>query len=136
MGIELHRCRENLVLAIRIFAALNGPPADQIHGAAKEFFKIKFDRDPLEQSALLVWPKCAKQIHVAVIAEIIPERRAEQFQPGDSVLLAKFCQRCRIELHFHVANMQQLAAIDQPLAWLATRTFISSARTFSASAKK
>ena len=42
-----------------------------------------------------------QQINIAVAAEIIPQRRAEQFEPGDAVLLTESFERIAIKIQLH-----------------------------------
>ena len=93
--IDWLRGRKNSVTTIGIAAAFNGSTADQIHRAAKNLLQLELHIDKLQQAAVLVFfrGEGAEQVHVAVRAEIIAQRRAEQFQPGHSALAAKPADR-------------------------------------------
>src|ERR1019366_9030895 len=89
--INRPRGRKNGVAAIGIAAAFNGPTADQIHRAAKNFRQLELHVHPFQQTTVLVFfrRERAERIHVAARAEIIAEGRAENFQPGDAAFMAK-----------------------------------------------
>src|ERR1039458_2652952 len=103
--INRPRGRKDGVAAIGIAAAFNGPTADQIHRAAKNFRQLELHVHPFQQTTVLVFfrGERAEQIHVAVGTKIVAQRRAKNFQPGDAAFVAKPAHGFIVVAEFHNA---------------------------------
>jgi len=91
---------EDGVSTVEIGASLDGPPADEIHGATKNALQALLKFNPLEKTALHIRPNCCQQIYVAIVTQ----GRTKQLQPCDSLIKAELPNSFSIEVQFHAAN--------------------------------
>src|ERR1017187_9128592 len=95
--------RKNGVAPIVIATALNCLSADQIHRTLENFFQAGLHVHPFQQTAafILFSRERAEQVHVAVAAKIVTQRRAKQFQSSNAAFVAESAQGFNVISWFH-----------------------------------